>query len=293
MDIQVKYRGKIFVPEEIEEIRSIIEIYRDKSLWFISREICRRWNWTQPNGILKDMICRGLLNRLESLDLIKLPPKRRNPLNYLIHRRRPENVEIDQTPLWGHLPELRPIELIQVRRTPYNNIYNGLIERHHYLRYVQPVGEHLKYIAFSKGRPIACLGFSSVPRHIGCRDRYIGWDQEDRKKRLHLLAVNTRFLILPWIRVPYLASHLLGLIARHISYDWERIYNHPVVWLETFVDPERGFKGTCYKAANWIYLGETTGRGKDDQTHKPNRSIKIVFGYPLKKDFHEALCGIL
>jgi len=146
----------------------------------------------------------------------------------------------------------------------------------------------LKYIAHWNGRAIGCLAWSSAPRHIGCRDRFIGWDQDDRKRNLHLIAYNTRFLILPWVRVKYLASHLLARCVGQIRRDWEKIYKHPVYFLETFVDTER-FKGTCYQAANWIYLGRTTGRGKNDQTNKANRSIKAVYGYPLCKDFRERL----
>jgi hypothetical protein len=119
----------------------------------------------------------------------------------------------------------------------------------------------------------------------GCRDQYLGWTREQRVRNLSRVAINTRFLILPWVRVPHLASHLLGWMARRISRDWQQIYWHEVVWLESFVDPERGFRGTCYKAANWISLGQTTGRGKDDQTHKVNRSLKAVWGYPLRRDF--------
>jgi hypothetical protein len=153
------------------------------------------------------------------------------------------------------------------------------------------VGEHVKYIAYSHDRPVACIGWCSAPRHIGCRDLHIGWNKEQREKNISLIATNTRFLILPWVKVPHLASHLLGLCARRLGRDWERFYNHKVVFLETFVDPERGFRGTCYKAANWVYLGQTTGRGKNDQTGKANRSLKYVFGYALGKHFRQALHG--
>jgi len=150
------------------------------------------------------------------------------------------------------------------------------------------VGEQLKYIIFFQQRPIACLAWSSAPRHIGCRDRFIGWTESSRKKHIHLMVYNTRFLVLPWVRVSCLASHILGQMARLLSHDWQRIYNHPIYYLETFMDKER-FAGTCYRAANWIYLGDTTGRGKDDHTNKPNRSIKTVWGYPLSKDFRVLL----
>jgi hypothetical protein len=152
------------------------------------------------------------------------------------------------------------------------------------------VGEQLKYMVYAQDRPIACFSWSSAPRHIGARDRYIGWSKEDRAQRLQYIAYNSRFLILPWIKVPQLASHLLGLMAKNISRDWEKIYNHPLYFLETFVDTER-FSGTCYKAANWIYIGDTTGRGKNEKKHIKTRSIKAIWGYPLTKDFRNRMTG--
>ena len=152
----------------------------------------------------------------------------------------------------------------------------------------QSVGEHLKYVVWAQGRPIACLAWSSAPRHLGCRDRFIGWNGESRRRNIRFIAYNTRFLILPWVQAPHLASHILGRIAKTLSRDWERVYGHPIYFLETFVDPER-FRGTCYRAANWVVLGETTGRGKDDQTHRPNRSIKQMLGYPLTRRFRQLL----
>jgi hypothetical protein len=162
------------------------------------------------------------------------------------------------------------------------------MEHHHYLGYEQPVGEHLKYVLWAQRRPIACLAWSSAPRHLGSRDRFIGWNAEARRRNIRFLAYNTRFLILPWVAVPHLASHILSRIARRISPDWERAYGHPIYFLETFVDPER-FRGTCYRAANWVLLGRTTGRGKDDQTGRPNRSIKEILGYPLTPRFRQLL----
>jgi hypothetical protein len=135
------------------------------------------------------------------------------------------------------------------------------------------------------------MAWSSAPRHIGVRDRFIGWEQAVRRKNIHLIAYNTRFLILPWVKVPHLASHILGWMARELPRESERVYNHPVYLLETFTDPERN-KGTCYRAANWICVGRTTGRGKADQTHAANRSLKDVWVYPLGRDFREKLCRI-
>ncbi len=294
MEMAVKYRGREFSSRELAEVRDIIAGHPNKSRWYLSREICRQWNWRQPNGTLKDMVCRGFLLHLARLGQIELPPVRHETPYRLAHRKRPEIIEVDSTPIENGLAGIKPVELRQVSRTPLQKLYNSLIQQYHYLGYTRPVGEHLEYLAFSGGRVIACSGWCSAPRHIGSRDRYIGWNKEQRQQRLHQLIINTRFLIMQWVRVPHLASYLLGLNVRRIGRDWREVYHHDILWLETFVDPERGFTGTCYKAANWRYLGMTTGRGKADQTNKPNRSLKYVFGYPLRKDFREALCdGIL
>ena len=243
----------------------------------------------QQNGALRDMVCRGLLLKLNRGGHIELPPPMYSrPIPFL--SKKPPRIETDQTPIEGTVSDLGPIEFRQVRRTPAEVLFNSLIEHHHYLGYCQPVGEQLKYIVSAKDRPIACLAWSSAPRHIGDRDRFIGWTKDDRTKNLSLIACNTRFLILPWVKVSCLASHILGAMARILPKDWERIYNHPLHYLETFIDQDR-FQGTCYRAANWIYLGKTTGRGKNDQTHKVNRSIKGVWGYPLSKEFRSHLCG--
>ncbi len=138
---------------------------------------------------------------------------------------------------------------------------------------------------------MACFAFSSAPRHLGPRDRYIGWSPELRRQNVHLVAYNSRYLIFPWVRVRYLASHLLSRVVKILSADWERLYHHPVYFIETFVNAPV-YKGTCYRAANWVYLGKTTGRGKDDLTHKPNRPVKQVLGYPLVKKFQEKLCEV-
>jgi hypothetical protein len=197
MDEQIRYRGKTYTSDEIKQIQEVIAVHRDRSRWFISREICRRWNWTQPNGVLKDMICRGLLLRLEAQKLIELPPAK-IPSPYP-GRRKPCLIEVEKTPIESPLSDLKPIELLAVRRTPLEKLYKSLIEQYHYLGYQRPVGEHLEYMAMSQGRPIACLGWCSAPRHIGCRDRYLGWMKEQRIRHLPFVIINTRFLILPKI----------------------------------------------------------------------------------------------
>jgi Domain of unknown function (DUF4338) len=287
-----RYRGQEIDSEQIHFLREFIRAHPTSSRWKLSRQLCEALGWKQANGALRDVVCRGLLLMLERAGQIELPPVRRQIRGQRrTARSRPDAVLIDTTPLAMPLQALRPIEITTVRRTADEPLFHSLIEHYHYLGYEQPVGEHLKYLAWAQGRPIACLAWSSAPRHLASRDRYIGWDAEARRRHIHLLAYNTRFLILPWVAVPHLASHLLGRSARQLSQDWERLYGHPIYFLETFVDPER-FRGTCYRAANWVVLGQTTGRGKDDQTHRPNRSIKQVLGYPLTPRFRQLLQGV-
>jgi hypothetical protein len=283
-----KHRGRVITPEDITFIQQLIDNNPECSRRKLSAKLCEAWQWKQANGAARDMVCRGLLLMLHRAGEIRLPPVRFRPPNPLADRPRPASMLIDKAPITGSLKPLLPIGVEQVRRTADEALFNSLIEDNHYLGYEQPVGEHLKYIVWSEDRPIACVAWSSAPRHLGCRDRFIGWSGEARRRNIRFIAYNTRFLILPWIRIPHLASHILGQMARVVSKDWELLYSHPIYFLETFVDTER-FHGTCYRAANWIVLGETTGRGKDDQTHRPNRSIKQMLGYPLVPRFRELL----
>ena len=289
MEALFTYRGKRVTTEDVAFIRRLIDKNPGDSRWVLSKKLCQAWGWRQPNGALRDMVCRGLMLALDRAGHIELPARKRIPLNPLVQRKKPAPLVIDPHPLQGPLSEILPLEIQQVRRTALERLCNSLIDQYHYLGYVQPVGEHLKYLVLTQQRPVACLLFSSAPRHIGCRDRFIGWPPQVRRQNIHLLAYQSRFLILPWVRVAHLASHLLGRLAKVLAADWQRLYQHPVYFLETFVDLER-FQGTCYKAANWLYLGQTTGRGKDDQTHRPNRSRKAVFGYPLCREFRHRLC---
>ncbi len=288
MSLKFRYRGKVVTSDDVAFINQLIDENPSDSRWVLSKKLCRAWNWVQPNGALKDMVCRGLMLELHRAGHIRLPAKKRCVPNPFINRKKPAKVAIDQSRVDGKLSDIKPLQFFQVRRTVSEKLFNSLIEHYHYLGYCHPVGEQLKYIVYSQQRPLACLAWSSAARHIGCRDRFIGWSAHSRKKHIHLLAYNTRFLILPWVRVGCVASHILGRMAKIVSKDWQTIYRHPIYYLETFVDKQR-FAGTCYKAANWIYLGDTTGRGKNDHTNKANRSIKAVWGYPLNKHFRTLL----
>ena len=244
-----RYRGRTVTTEEIDFIRRLITDHPTASRRRLSEKLCEAWQWKQANGAPRDMVCRGF-----------------NDL----------------------LADIRPVSLEQVRKTAGEPLFNSLMEQHHYLGYEQPVGEHLKYLVWAQGRPIACMAWSSAPRHLGSRDRYIGWSAEARRRNIRFIAYNTRFLILPWIKVPHLASHILSRVTSALPGDWERMYSHPVYFAETFIDPGR-FRGTCYRAANWVLMGRTTGRGKASNSYVPNRSIKEVFGLALTRRYRELL----
>jgi len=287
---ELRYRGREIRQEDILYIRALIEGHPKESRRKLSVRLCEAWQWRQANGALRDMVCRGMLLMLERAGQITLPPVSYVRHNPLVDRARPERVLIDKTPIEDRLRKLQPLEFEPVRRTAQEPLFNSLMEEHHYLGYEQPVGEHLKYLVWAEGRPIACLAWSSAARHLGSRDRYIGWDAAARRSHIRFIAYNSRFLILPWVRVEHLASHILSRMAARISADWQQMYGHPIYFLETFVDAER-FRGTCYRAANWVLMGRTTGRGKQSNSYVPNRSIKEVLGYPLTKRFRELLGG--
>lgn len=290
-EVILAYRGRQVRRNDIAFIRQLIVSQPQASRRTLSKMLCDSWNWVQPNGMRRDMVCRSLMLLLHRAGHIELPPVRHKPHNPLAQRRKPAPIEVDRDQLCMSLRELGPLELRQVRRTDDESLLNSLIEMHHYLGYTQPVGEHLKHVVYAGKRPIACFTWSSAPRHLGPRDRYIGWSADARKRNIRFIAYNSRFLILPWVKVPHLASHLLGHLTRVLSSEWERVYGHPIYFVETFVHRQK-YRGTCYLAANWTYLGKTTGRGKDDLTHRANRPIKDVLGYPLARRFRKLLLEV-
>jgi hypothetical protein len=285
---ELKYRGRVITTADILYIQDLIAAHPHGTRRALSKKLCEAWQWRQTNGALCDMVCRGMLLMLDRTGKIVLPPVKFVPHNPLAQRARPSPAVIDTMPIEGRLHKIQPLEFVQVRRSMDEPLFNSLMEEHHYLGYEQPVGEHLKYLIWAQGRPVACVAWSSAARHLGSRDRWIGWNQQARRRNIRFIAYNTRFLILPWVRIEHLASHILGRMAAQISNDWQQMYGHPIYFLETFVDPER-FRGTCYRAANWALLGRTTGRGKQSNSYVPNRSIKEVLGIPLTKRFRELL----
>lgn len=286
---RLRYRGRVVTDADVAFIRALIAAHPGATRRRLSKLLCEAWDWRQENGALRDMVCRGLMLALHRAGDIVLPPLRKRPPNNVIARPRRQLHLIDRAPLRERLREIRPLEIREVRRTAEEKLYDSLIEEHHYLRYTRPVGEHVKYVCFAKsGRPVACLAFSSAPRHLGPRDRFIGWSIEARRANTRFLAYNTRFLILPWIEVRHLASHVLSSVARRLSSDWERLYGHPIHYVETFIDPRR-FRGTCYRAAGFIPLGLTTGRGHNDRTNRATKPKKEVLGLPLHEAFRDIL----
>jgi len=291
MDVKLTYRGRVLSAQDVAFIQTLIDAHPEASRRALSSMLCERWGWRQPNGQLRDMVCRSLMLELHRAGHIELPPVRCRPPNNVVARRRPGSVAVEARPLRAALAELKPLAIRQVRGTSEERLFGALLEAHHYLGYTQPVGEQLKYLVYAKDRPIACFAWSSAPRHLGPRDRFIGWSGEARRQNIRFIAYNSRFLVLPWVEVPHLASHLLGRLAKRLSSDWEQRYGHPVYYLESFVDPGR-FRGTCYRAANWLFLGLTTGRGKNARSKKPNRPRKEVLGLPLNRRFRQLLSAL-
>ena len=288
-DVWLSFRGRPIRQADVAFLRELIAQHPDLSRRRLSVKVCEAWQWVQPNGQPRDMVCRSLLLALHRAGHLTLPAPRCTPPNNAIRHRRVAPVALgDTTPLEGTLASLGPLTIALVRRTDGETLFAHLLSHYHYLGYSRPVGEHLKYLVWAGSRPIACLGWSSAPRQLHLRDQFIGAPKEAYRHNLHRIAYNTRFLIAPWVKIPHLASHLLGRIARRLSADWQTLYQHPICLLESFVDTER-FRGTCYRAANWICVGRSAGRGTKSKTGAPATSIKELWVYPLDRRFRDQL----
>jgi hypothetical protein len=288
-DVVLSFRGRPIRQADVAFLRALIAQHPDLSRRRLSVKVCEAWQWVQPNGQPRDMVCRSLLLALHRAGHLTLPAPRCTPPNNAIrHRRVAPVARGDTTPLEGTLASLGPLTIALVRRTDGETLFAHLLSHYHYLGYSRPVGEHLKYLVWAGSRPIACLGWSSAPRQLHLRDQFIGAPKEAYRHHLHRIAYNTRFLIAPWVKIPHLASHLLGRIARRISADWQTLYQHPICLLESFVDTER-FRGTCYRAANWICVGRSAGRGTKSKTGAAPTSIKELWVYPLDRRFRDQL----
>lgn len=284
----LSFRGRQIRPADVTFLRELIAQNPGLSRRWLSVKVCAAWQWVQPNGQPRDMVCRGLMLALHRAGHIELPPKRVSPVNNVIAHRRVAAVSpCDTTPIEGALASLGALEIRLVRRAQGESLFNYLLNQHHYLGFSRPVGEHLKYLVVWGERPIACMAWNSGPLKLTLRDEFVRAPRKAYAHNLHLIAYNSRYLIVPWVKVPHLASHLLGRIARRISADWQALYRHPIHLLESFVDSER-FKGTSYRAANWTCVGRSVGRGTKSKTGAQT-SIKEFWVYPVNKDFRQKL----
>jgi hypothetical protein len=288
MQDAVIIQGRETTEEDVEFIRMLIEANPAWGRTDLSKELCRLWNWRTDSGREKDMAARSFLLKLEGRGLVTLPPRKYN--YHGRYRRQGKSPLYSTEPITGSLDDLGPVRVEPIGHTERLPLFKRLIENHHYLGY-HTVGESMKYMAFDRQmRPLACLLFGSAAWKCAPRDAFIGWETSARESNVNLITNNTRFLVLPWVEVPNLASHVLSQVIRRISSDWIDRYNHPVWMLETFVETER-FQGTCYQAANWLRLGSTKGRSRQDIHNTMRVPVKDVYVYPLSKRFREALCG--
>ncbi len=291
MAITLKILKREIGPQELALIKGLIKTTGSQGRTHISKQLCEHWDWRLPNGQLRDIACRDLLRRLEKRGLIQLPPPlhpSRRP-GYKNKTSLPKDFKT--TPLTHSLKFFSTIDISMVRGGSDESLYNAVIGSYHYLGYHQGTGEQLKYIIRGEGQILAAIGFGGAAFKSAARDHLIGWDNDSRQQHLVQVVNNNRFLILPWIRVPHLASHILGRVIRRLKEDWQAYYNREIVLLETFVEQAR-FKGTCYKAANWRYIGETKGRGRNDRYSQNKVPIKDIYIYPLDRRYKEILQGL-
>jgi hypothetical protein len=274
--------------EKVEQIRRIIAEHPEWNRSRISQHICRLWGWQNPNGGLKDISCRDMLRELDKAGRISLPVAQ-NPSRSHGSGDKVKHFKHDTTPINAKLSQLRPLHVSRVDSGKELALFKSYIDQYHYLGFDRTIGENMKYVVYSRdGKPLSCLLFGSAAWSCRERDAFIGWDKRQRARGLSGMTNNSRFLVFPWVKVPHLASHILSLVARRIADDWQDKYGHPVYCLETFVETGR-FKGICYRAANWIHVGSTTGRGRDGGHKQAILPIKDIYLYPLVKDFRLAL----
>jgi len=284
-------QGRQLGAEEIELIQGLIAEHCDWCRTRLSEELCQRWDWRNARGRMKDMAARTLLLKLERAGHIRLPQRRSKLTNEFRNRNMPL-VAHATAPIRGALRELRPLAVSIVHPGSEDlRLFNCLLSRYHYLGHRNTVGENIRYLVRDRaGRPVGCALFGSAAWKCAARDAWIGWDRGTREANMGLLTNNTRFLVLPWVQVPHLASHMLACLSGRIRADWQDKYGHPIHALETFVDRSR-FKGTCYRAANWIYVGKTQGRSRQDRHRTLSVPVKDIYLYPLIQGFCRELCS--
>ena len=286
-----RYCGRIFTAKEIDWMQNLITANPGHHRLALSRIVCQQFQWLRPDGRLKDMSCRVAMLRMHRDGLICLPsPKNKNGNGKYYPKL--SSLSDPQNQISAPAGELGELSLRPISTLKDASLWNELIQRYHYLGHKPLPGAQIKYLVYSSsGYLLAALGFGAAAWKVAARDRFIGWSSQQRASHLHLIVNNARFLILPWVCSKNLASRILSLTAKQLPSDWQLRYNYQPVLLETFVQKDR-FKGTCYRAANWLSLGHTQGRGKLDRFHKHPLPIKDIFVYPLNKSFRNILCTI-
>lgn len=282
------YCAREFSADDIQTIRDLIAQDPKLQRSALSRKLCQLWGWTKPNGGLKDMTCRVALLRMQADGLITLPPSRIGVVRKRAHFA-PTAASNAQAPIKQPVHEIGRITLEVVSGTTASRLWNEYVARYHYLGYTPMSGSQIRYNVFAGEQLVACISFCACAWKLKDREKFIGWSDEQRQKNLPLVINNARFLVLPWIECKGLASKILALAARQMPKDWLSRYGLRPVLLETFVEYER-HKGTCYKAANWINVGRTAGRGKKSTSHKRLIAAKDIWLYPLHKNFSILLC---
>lgn len=284
-------QGRWISPHDFAFIQQLLALFPDASRRQLSLRLATHWNWRNPNGQLKDMAARSLLLKLHARGFLALPPRQRRggrrPL-----RGDPQQLLLPPEPIRAPLAALQPLRCLLLQpRQPDTARFTEYLARYHYLGYSGPVGHHLAYLVQDRlGRDLACLLFGAAAWKCQPRDRFLGWTDAQRRQRLVWIANNSRFLIVPWVQSPHLASHILGAILRRLRADWFAKYQMPLLLVETFVQADR-FAATCYRAANWIAVGTTQGRSRQDRDHSLRVPRKDVYLYPLAPHFRRVLCA--
>jgi len=273
--------------EQLRQIKLIMDENPGINITRLSMKLCELWDWRFPSGDPKDMSCRDLLRKLANQGKIVLPESNMGSRAHGNKPRAIPHLEHDTTPITGHLKNILPLS-IEIVNKEGSAEFASMLAQYHYLGFDRTIGRSMKYMARDKGgRPVALLLYGSAAWKCKGRDDHIGWNPKQRQENLQLITNNTRFLIPQWVQVPCLASYTLSRVSKRISADWQIKYGHPILCLETFVDEQ--FEGTCYKASNWIYVGKTRGRGRDDINHLAALTVKSTFVYPLVKNYRKLL----
>lgn len=295
MQLPTTMQGRPFGPEQLAQVQALLSAHEDWSRYRLSRELARMWAWRGADGQLKDMAARTLLLKMEEQGWVRLPQRRMKSPTRSGRPRTLGGPALEETPIEGALAQLTPLQLEEVSgagRSAQRTLLEWSLDRYHYLGYRSRVGQNLQYwVGDRHGRPVGCVVFGAAAWQCAVRDQWIGWNGQQRARQLGRIVNNTRFLIFDWVRVPHLASHLLSRVSRRLGRDWQAKYRQPIWLLETFVDQQR-FAGTSYRAANWICLGQTKGRGRQGPSARVlSTSIKDVWILPLHREFRRHLAS--